>query len=119
MLLQATDVTEVRSSQLSELTDAAEAEALRLPLSVAGSDGGALDRGDGADSHGQCRAPMLRAASAAAAAKLPLRQTWAWSCGFLIQVSEVTEVRSTEVTEETDLEAEAAEAVDASTAVVS
>ena len=28
MLLQATDVTEVRSSQLSELTDAAEAEAL-------------------------------------------------------------------------------------------
>ena len=55
MLLQATDVTEVRSTQLSELTDAAEAEALRLPLTVDGSDGGALDRGDGADSHRQCR----------------------------------------------------------------
>ena len=56
-----TELTEVRSTKLTEAVDAvtellraAEAVALRLPPSVGGGDGGAIDRADGADGHQQC-----------------------------------------------------------------
>ena len=60
MLLQATDVTKVRSSQLSELTDAAEAEALRLSRRWTLRLPRPVDKGDGAATGGRGAAVLMQ-----------------------------------------------------------